>query len=103
MATEMQKSIVRNIDLDSLLQAISEREDVIEVMQMFRDNNDFAIREYMTVKDFMSYIKAGESYVRSLLKYNDVNKLFVTTRVGREYRIDRISYEKWVTKTGGKI
>lgn len=103
MATEMQEMIVRNIDLDSLLQAISQREDVIEVMQMFRDNSDYAIREYMTVKEFMKYLKAGESYVRALLKYNDVNKLFVTTRVGREYRIDRISYERWVTRTGGKI
>lgn len=103
MATIMQEMIVRNIDLDSLLQAISQREDIVELMQMFRENNDYAIREYMTIKEFMKYIKAGESYVRSLLKYNDVNNLFVTTRVGREYRIDRISYEKWVAKTGGKI
>lgn len=103
MATEMQKMIVRNIDLDSLLEAISERNDIVELMKIFRDNSDYAIREYMTIKEFMKYIKAGESYVRALLKYNDVNKLFVTTRVGREYRIDRISYEKWVAKTGGKI
>lgn len=103
MATEMQKMIVKNIDMDSLLEAISERNDIVELMQMFRDNSDYAIREYMTIKEFMKYIKAGESYVRSLLKYNDVNNLFVTTRVGREYRIDRISYEKWVAKTGGKI
>lgn len=103
MATEMQKMIVRNIDLDSLLSAISEREDIVEVMEMFRNNSDFAIREYMTIKEFKGYIKASDSYVRALLKYNDVNNLFVTTRVGREYRIDRISYEKWVTRTGGKI
>lgn len=103
MATEMQKMIVRNIDINSLLEAISERNDIVELMQMFRENNDYAIREYMTIKEFMKYLKAGESYVRSLLKYNDVNNLFVTTRVGREYRIDRISYEKWVAKTGGKI
>ena len=103
MATEMQKMIVRNIDLDSLLEAISERNDIVELMQMFRENNDYAIREYMTIKEFKNYIKASDSYVRALLKYNDVNNLFVTTRVGREYRIDRISYEKWVTKTGGKI
>lgn len=103
MATDMQEMIVRNIDLDSLMMAISQREDVVEVMKMFRHSSDFAIREYMTIKEFMAYIKAGESYVRALLKYNDINKLFVTTRVGREYRIDRISYEKWVAKTGGKI
>lgn len=103
MATKMQEMIVKNIDLDSLLQGISERDDIVEVMQMFRENSDYAIREYMTVKEFMKYLKAGESYVRALLKYNDVNELFVTTRVGREYRIDRISYEKWVARTGGKI
>ena len=103
MATEMQKTIVRNIDIDSLLNAISEREDIIELMQMFRDNNDFAIREYMTIKEFKAYIKASDSYVRALLKYNDIHNLFVTTRVGREYRIDRISYEKWVTRSGGRL
>lgn len=93
----MQKIIVRNIDIDTLLQAISERNDIVEIMQMFKDNNDYAIREYMTVKEFKGYIKASDSYVRELLRYNDKNNLFVTTRVGREYRIDRISYEKWVS------
>ena len=41
-ATEMQKLIVRNIDRDSLLLAISERDDIVEVMQMFRNSNDYA-------------------------------------------------------------
>ena len=100
MATEVQKLIVRNIDIDSLLIAISEREDIVEVMQMFRDNNDYAPREYLTIKEFSNYIKASESYVGGLAKYAEKNKLFSVIKVGREYRIDRLSYEKWVANGG---
>ncbi|MBN9647765.1 hypothetical protein J0L31_12270 [Terrisporobacter glycolicus] len=103
MASEMQKLIVRNIDFDSLLESISERDDLHKIINMFRYSEDYALREYMTIKEFCAYIKASDSYVRALLKYNDVNNLFVTTRVGREYRIDRISYEKWVSRSGGKF
>lgn len=102
MATEMQRLIVRNIDINSLLEAISERDDVVEVMKLFRDTSDFAPREYMTVKQFKEYIKASESYVRSLVKYAIKNNSFVITYVGRECRIDRLSYEKWV-RNGGRM
>lgn len=100
MATEMQKLIVRNIDRDSLLLAISERDDIVEVMQMFRNSNDYAPREYMTIKQFCEYIRASESYVRSLVKYAELKKIFSIVKVGREYRIDRLSYEKWVSNGG---
>lgn len=101
-ATEMQKLIVRNIDRDSLLLAISEREDILEVMQMFRSSNDYAPKEYMTIKQFSEYIRASESYVRSLVKHAEAKRIFSIARVGREYRIDRLSYEKWINN-GGKF
>lgn len=102
MASEMQKLVVKNIDQDSLLLAISEREDVLEVMKMFRDNSDYAPREYMNIKQFSEYIQASDKYVRNLAKHAEENKLFCTTRVGREIRIDRLSYEKWV-RNGGRF
>lgn len=102
MALEMQRLVVRNMDKDSLLLAISEREDIVDVMQMFRDNNDYAPKEYLTIKEFASYIKASESYVRNLAKYAEQNSLFSITRIGREYRIDRLSYEKWI-RNGGRF
>lgn len=102
MATEMQKLIVRNIDRDSLLLAIAEREDIVEVMQMFRDDKDYAPKEYLNIKQFAKYIQASEAYVRALAKYADINKIFSVTKVGREYRLDRLSYEKWV-RNGGKF
>lgn len=102
MASEMQRLVVRNIDIDSLLLAISEREDIVEVMQMFRDIKDYVPKEYMDVKQFARYVQASESYVRSLAKYADENNLFCITKVGREYRLDRLSYEKWV-RNGGRF
>lgn len=102
MASEMQKLVVRNIDRDSLLLVISEREDIVEVMQMFRDDKDYAPKEYMDVKKFAKYIQASECYVRSLARYADENDLFCITKVGREYRLDRLSYEKWV-RNGGRF
>jgi hypothetical protein len=102
MATEMQRLIVRNIDRDSLLLAIADREDVVEVMEMFRDSNDYAPKEYMTIKEFAGYLKASESYVRNLARYADLNNAFSIDRVGREYRLDRFSYEKW-RNNGGKF
>lgn len=100
MATEMQRLIVRNIDKDSLLLAIADREDIVEVMQMFRDNNDYAPKEYLTIKEFAKYLKASESYVRNLAKQAEISKIFSVTKIGREYRLDRLSYEKWVSNGG---
>lgn len=95
MSTEIQKVLVRNIDRESLIEAILERDDIVEIMQMFKDNSDYAPREYMTIKEFCEYIKASESYVRNLAKHAEAKKIFSIARVGREYRIDRLSYEKW--------
>lgn len=102
MASEMQRLVVRNIDMDSLLLGIADREDIVEVMKVFRDDKDYAPKEYMNIKQFAEYIQASEKYVRMLAKHADVNDLFCTTRVGREYRIDRLSYEKWV-RNGGRF
>ncbi|MEG2789120.1 MAG: hypothetical protein RR942_15010 [Romboutsia sp.] len=117
MATEMQRLIVKNIEMDALLMAIAEREDIVEmdallmaiaerediveVMQIFRDSRDYAPREYMDIKEFAEYLKASQAYVRNLAKYADINKVFSVTKVGREYRLDRLSYEKWVSSGGG--
>lgn len=100
MATEMQRLIIRNIDRDSLLMAIADREDIVEVMQMFRDSNDYAPREYLTIKEFAKYLKASESYVRNLAKHAEISKVFSVTKIGREYRLDRLSYEKWRSNGG---
>lgn len=102
MASEMQRLVIKNIDRDSLLTAIADREDIVEVMQMFRDDSDYAPKEYMDVKQFAKYVQASESYVRSLAKYADENDLFCITKVGREYRLDRLSYEKWI-RNGGRF
>lgn len=100
MATEMQRLIIRNTDRESLLQAIADREDIVEVMQMFRDSNDYAPKEYLTIKEFAKYIKASESYVRNLAKQAEITKIFSIAKIGREYRLDRLSYEKWVNSGG---
>lgn len=102
MSSEMQRLVVRNIDIDSLLLSISEREDIVDVMKMFRDDKDYAPREYMNIKQFAEYIQASEKYVRMLAKHADENNLFCITKVGREYRLDRLSYEKWV-RNGGRF
>ena len=54
----------------------------------------------MTIKQFSEYIRASESYVRNLVKHAELRKVFSIVKVGREYRIDRLSYEKWVSNGG---
>ena len=102
MATEVQKMIVRNIDRDSLLLAISERDDIIEIMKLFRENRDYEQREYMTVSEFSKYLKVSEAYVRDLAKRAEARNLFSVVRIGREYRLDRLSYEKFIKQGGLK-
>lgn len=102
MASEAQKLIVRNIDLNSLIIALTERPDITEILNIFKDNEDLSIREYLTIKEFADYIRASQSYVRNLAKHAEKNKLFSVIKVGREYRLDRLSYEKWV-RNGGKF
>lgn len=93
--TEFEKMLIVNSNLNDLLSAIAERDDIDVLVQKFQSNNTFTKREYMTVKQFAEYIQATVIYVRSLAKRAEKQDLFEVTKVGNEYRIDRISYEKW--------
>ena len=54
----------------------------------------------MTVKEFSNYLNCSEAYARNLIQYGKKNNSFYVAKVGREYRIDRISYDKWVAAGG---
>ena len=71
-----------------------------EIIQKFRTSDEFKARDYMTVKEFSNYLNCSEAYVRSLIQYGKKNNSFYVAKVGREYRIDRISYDKWVAAGG---
>lgn len=100
MATETEKFIIRNIAQADLINSILERIDLPEIIQKFRTNDEFKARDYMTVKEFSKYLNCSEAYVRSLIQYGRKNNSFYVAKVGREYRIDRISYDNWVAAGG---
>lgn len=93
--TNLEKMLIVNSDLNDLLTAISEREDIDVLIKKFQSNNTFDKREYMTVKQFAEYLQTTTIYARDLAKRAEKYHLFEVARVGRDYRIDRISYEKW--------
>ena len=100
MATESQKFIVRNINQEDLISSMLERMDIDEIVQKFRTHDEFAARDYMTVQQFAEYLKCSEAYVRDLIRYAKKTNAFNVASVGRSFRIDRISYDKWVSAGG---
>ena len=102
MITDMQKFVIRNVGLDNLIECILERTDVDKLVEKFRTHDDLAPREYMKVKEFANYIESSEAYVRRLAKFGLKNSLFSVVQIGNTYRIDRISYDKWISR-GGKF
>ncbi len=93
--TEFEKALIVNSNLNDLLMAIAERDDIDVLVKKFQSNNTFNKREYMTVKQFAEYLQSTIIYARDLAKRAEKQHLFEIAKVGRDYRIDRISYEKW--------
>lgn len=93
--TEFEKALIVNSNLNDLLTAIAERDDIDVLVKKFQSNNTFNKREYMTVKQFAEYLQTTITQARSMAKRAKKQHLFEVAEVGREYRIDRISYEKW--------
>ena len=93
--TEFEKALIVNINQNDLLAAIAERDDIDVLVKKFQSNNTFNKREYMTVKQFAEYLQTTITQARSMAKRAKKQHLFEVAEVGREYRIDRISYEKW--------
>ena len=93
--TEFEKALIVNSNLNDLLMAISERDDIDVLVKKFQSNNTYDKREYMTIKQFAEYLQSTIIYARDLAKRAEKQHLFEIAKVGREDRIDRISYEKW--------
>lgn len=93
--TDFEKMLIVNSDLNDLLFAISEREDIDILVKKFQSENTYSKREWMTVKQFAEYLQSTVTYARDLAKRAERLDLFEIAKVGRDYRIDRISYEKW--------
>ncbi len=93
--TEFEKALIVNSNLNDLLAAIAERDDIDVLVKKFQSNNVYNKREYMTVKQFAEYLQSTIIYARDLAKRAEKQHLFEIAKVGRDYRIDRISYEKW--------
>ena len=100
MATETQKFIIRNINQEDFISCMLERMDIDEIVQKFRTHDEFAARDYMKVQDFAKYLKCSEAYVRDLIRYAKKTNAFNVATVGKTFRIDRISYDKWVAAGG---
>lgn len=100
MSYEGLKVLIQNMNQESLLDAISRRDDIAEIIQMFRYKEDYAQREYLTLKEFQVYLKCSYSYARNLAIYGLEGKSFTVIRIGKDYRIDKLSYERWISKGG---
>ena len=98
MSSEYHKGIVRNIYIEDLLQAISERPDVIEVVEKFRYHEDFAPREYLTVEELQKYLKCGRNTALEVARYGLATGEYHVNQLGRKYLVDRLSYERYVSR-----
>lgn len=102
MGCEAHKLIVQNIDKDSLLEAMLLRDDLPEIIQLFRYHEDMAPREYMDIKEVQEYLRCSRSYALELAKFGYISKEFQVNKLGKKWLIDRLSYERWISRGGHK-
>ena len=102
MSCEGYKMIVRNMPLEDLLDAICERPDVVEVVSKFRFHEDFAPREYLTIDELMAYLKCGRNYALEVAQFGARTKEYHVNKLGKKWLIDRLSYERYVSRKGVK-
>lgn len=92
---DFEKNLIVNMKQEDLFLAISEREDIEEVVRKMQNSNLYLKKEWMTVKDFAEYINSTEDYVRDLARAAEKTKDFDVFKIGNRYRIDRLSYERY--------
>ena len=66
--TEFEKALIVNSNLNDLLAAISERDDIDVLVKKFQSNNTYDKREYMTIKQFAEYLQSTIIYARDLAR-----------------------------------
>lgn len=92
--SKFEKNLIVNMEQNDLFEAISEREDIEDIVRKMQSSNLYIKREWLTVKEFAEYIKATEDYVRDLARRAYKAKEFEVYKVGNTYRIDRLSFER---------
>lgn len=92
---DFEKNLIVNLKQEDLFLAISEREDIEEVVRKMQNSNLYLKKEWMTVKDFAEYINSTEDYVRDLAREAEKTKDFDVLKIGNRYRLDRLSYERY--------
>lgn len=92
--SKFEKNLIVNMEQNDLFEAISEREDIEDIVKKMQDSNLYIKREWLTVREFAEYIKATEDYVRDLARRAYKTKEFEVYKVGNTYRIDRLSFER---------
>lgn len=95
--SKFEKNLIVNMEQNDLFEAISEREDIEDIVKKMQDSNLYIKREWLTVREFAEYIKATEDYVRDLARRAYKAKEFEVYKVGNTYRIDRLSFERYRT------
>ncbi len=93
--SKFEKNLIVNMEQNDLFEAISEREDIEDIVKKMQDSNLYIKREWLTVREFAEYIKATEDYVRDLARRAYKAKEFEVYKVGNTYRIDRLSFERY--------
>lgn len=92
--SKFEKNLIVNMEQNDLFEAISEREDIEDIVKKMQDSNLYIKREWLTVREFAEYIKATEDYVRDLARRAYKTKEFEVYKIGNTYRIDRLSFER---------
>lgn len=93
--SKFEKNLIVNMEQNDLFEAISEREDIEDIVRKMQSSNLYIKREWLTVREFAEYIKATEDYVRDLARRAYKTKEFEVYKVGNTYRIDRLSFERY--------
>lgn len=95
-----EKNLIKNMSRKDLLDTIEEREDLYEIANTFRVAEDYKVRDYLTISEFCKYFKCGQTYANEIANFGARTGKYYSIKQGKAWKIDRISYEKYMMEKG---
>jgi len=99
------RSFLRNYSTRELVEELFMRDDAVDVIHLFKRDKGLNV-EFITVKEFKRWLSISSDTAYKTIKRAIATKAFTVIKIGDqggEYRIDKVSFQEWAMKTGGRF
>ncbi|MCR1953330.1 hypothetical protein NSA24_00620 [Clostridioides mangenotii] len=96
------KSLLRKLSTREIVEELFTRDEAADVINIFKNEKGLDC-EFIDINGFCEWLCIKKGKARDMAKKAEATGAFDVLRVGRDYRIDKVSFKNWFRKTGGKF